>query len=152
MAEAGAPTIHATCVGLRIDNAWQGVLLRGESGTGKSDVAIRLLESGARLVADDRTALHVAGGQLVARAPSALAGLIEVRGVGVLRLPPDWLLPVAPVCLIVDLAACGAEVDRLPEPQTEILHGLPVPRLRLVAFEASTPGKIRLALSATRAT
>jgi serine kinase of HPr protein (carbohydrate metabolism regulator) len=141
--------VHATCVALPLGGAWHGVLLRGPSGAGKSDLAIRLVEGGARLVSDDRTELSVEAGLLVARPPSVLAGLIEARGVGVLRLPPENLLGSAPVVLAVDLVDPG-DVDRMPEPVAETLLDVSVRLVRLVAFDASTPAKIRLALNAAR--
>ncbi|TXL74861.1 hypothetical protein FHP25_15740 [Vineibacter terrae] len=143
--------IHATCVALSISGCWRAALLRGPSGAGKSDLALRLIETGGRLVADDRTDLTVEGGRLVARPPAALAGLVEARGVGVLRLPPEHLLAVAPVMLAIDLVA-PAEVERTPEPRVEAILGIPVPLLRLSAFDASASIKIRLALGASRIT
>ncbi|HEX2885422.1 HPr kinase/phosphatase C-terminal domain-containing protein [Vineibacter terrae] len=143
--------IHATCVAVSIGGCWQAALLRGPSGAGKSDLALRLIETGGRLVADDRTDLMVEAGQLVARPPAALAGLVEARGIGVLRLPPEHLLAAAPVMLAVDLVA-PAEVERMPEPRVEAILGVPVRLLRLVAFDASASIKIRLALGASRIT
>ena len=75
--------VHATCVALRAGRSWRGVLLRGPSGAGKSDLALRLVEGGGRLVADDQTALVPQGSGLVASPPGTLAGLLEVRGVGI---------------------------------------------------------------------
>src|SRR5262249_17365812 len=69
--------VHATCVALRIGRSWQGVLLRGPSGAGKSDFALRLIEGGARLVADDQTELVRKGSKVIASAPTRIAGLIE---------------------------------------------------------------------------
>ena len=143
--------IHATCVALAIGGYWHGVLLRGPSGAGKSDLAIRLVDEGARLVADDRTELSVEAGCLTARPPPVLAGLVEARGIGLLRMPAENVLATAPVRLVVDLVP-AADVERLPEPQVETLLGLQVSRIRLPAFDASTSAKIRLALTATRAT
>jgi serine kinase of HPr protein (carbohydrate metabolism regulator) len=143
--------VHATCVALAVGDAWRGVLLRGPSGAGKSDLAIRMIDGGARLVADDRTELTVEAGRLMARAPKVLAGLVEARGLGIVRVPAENLLAAAPVVLIVDLVAAD-EIDRLPEPQSETLLGINVPRIRLTAFDASTSAKIRLAVSAARAT
>ncbi|MGE3652127.1 MAG: HPr kinase/phosphorylase, partial [Reyranellaceae bacterium] len=85
--------IHATCVALPEG----GVLLRGDSGAGKSDLALRLIDGGARLVADDRTDLMREGDLLIARAPTSIAGLIEARGLGILRLPPEKLAAEAAV-------------------------------------------------------
>ena len=132
--------IHATAVA--IDG--QAVLLRGPSGAGKSDLGLRLIDSGARLVADDQSELRVDGVALIVRAPAALAGLIEVRGIGILRLTA---LAEAPVALIVDLVP-REQVERLPTPCSERLLGISVPCLAVAAFEASAAAKIRLALSA----
>lgn len=136
--------IHATCVALPEG----GVLLRGESGAGKSDLALRLIDGGARLVADDRTDLVRVGDRLIARAPATIAGLIEARGVGILRLPPERLAAEVAVVLIVDLVD-AAGVERLPEATREALLGVSLPRVAIAPFEASAPAKIRLALIAS---
>jgi len=136
--------IHATCVALPEG----GVLLRGESGAGKSDLALRLIDGGARLVADDRTELMRDGNRLIARAPTTIVGLIEARGVGILRLSPDQLVPEATVVLIVDLLDAAA-IERLPDAMREDLLGVSLRRVALAAFESSTPAKIRLALRAS---
>ncbi len=135
-------TIHGTCVLL----SDIGVLLRGESGRGKSDLALRLIDGGARLVADDRVALRAGSGRLTASAPPALAGLLEVRGVGILPVPS---VASADVGLVVDLVPRDG-VERLPEAETETLMGVTLPRLGLYAFDASTPAKIRLAAACLR--
>lgn len=150
MTDARPLNVHATCVALSVDGAWRGVLLRGPSGAGKSDLAIRLIESGARLIADDRTELVAGESDVIARPPTALAGLIEARGIGILRLHAESVLASSSVMLIVDLVP-AAEVERLPESQFELLCGVRIPLVRLTAFDASTPAKIRLALSASRA-
>jgi HPr kinase/phosphorylase len=136
--------IHATCVALPEG----GVLLRGTSGTGKSDLALRLIDGGARLVADDRTDLVREGDRLIARAPATIAGLIEARGMGILRLPPERLASEAMVVLIVDLVD-AANVERLPDAAREDLLGVSLQRVALAPFEASAPAKIRLALAAS---
>ncbi|MBY6264755.1 aldolase [Azospirillum sp. 412522] len=135
-------TIHGTCVLL----SGIGVLLRGESGRGKSDLALRLIDDGALLVADDRVVLVAESGRLTASSPPALAGLLEVRGVGILPVPSTRS---APVGLIVDLLP-RPEVERLPEAQTGTLLDVALPRLGLHAFDASTPAKIRLAAASLR--
>lgn len=135
--------IHATCVALPEG----GVLLRGESGAGKSDLALRLIDGGARLVADDQTVLTRDGARLIARAPATIAGLIEARGVGILRLPPQRLAPEVVVALIVDLVD-PSRIERLPDAEREELLGVSLRRVSLAAFEVSTPAKIRLALIA----
>lgn len=131
--------IHASCVA--IDGL--ALLLRGPSGVGKSDLALRLVDAGAQLVADDRVDLVIdTAGGLMASSPYPLSGLIEVRGLGILPVPS---LDQAPVLLIVDL---GDEIDRLPEPRFEPLAGVLLPCLTLHSFHASTPAKLRLAMAA----
>jgi serine kinase of HPr protein (carbohydrate metabolism regulator) len=147
--------VHATSVvigqaaapfGGNVDAA---VLLMGASGSGKSDVALRLVAMGARLLSDDQTALSEDEGRLMAEAPSSLHGQIEIRGVGIVTLEPASR---APVILAVRLDE-SAEIPRLPEALT---HRLPQglesasepPFLVLHAFEASTPAKIAAAAAA----
>lgn len=132
-------TIHGTAVGL----GGVAVLLRGPSGSGKSDLALRLIDGGALLVADDRVALVADGGRLMAAPPAELAGLLEVRGVGIKRLEHQAPLPVG---LVVDLV-WPERVERLPEPATARYQDIYVRLLALAPFEASTAAKIRLALA-----
>ncbi|MGF1608990.1 MAG: RNase adapter RapZ [Kiloniellales bacterium] len=141
--------IHATCVALEGGPGlpWPGaqaLLLRGPPGAGKSDLALRLIDAGWRLVADDQCQLRVAGGRLLARAPDALAGKLEVRGLGIVVQP---YLAEAPVALLVELVAPEA-VERLPESAQVELLGIALPRHRLHAFDPSAPAKLRLALHA----
>jgi serine kinase of HPr protein (carbohydrate metabolism regulator) len=131
---------HGTCV--EIDGV--GVLLRGPPGSGKSDLALRLIDGGARLVADDQTELRCDGGAVVASAPPPIAGRIEVRGVGILDLPSA---ASAPLALVVDLVA-AAGIDRLPEPARCRYLDCSLPLLRLAPFEASAAAKLRVALRA----
>jgi serine kinase of HPr protein (carbohydrate metabolism regulator) len=129
-------TVHATCVAIgRI-----GVLIRGRSGSGKSDLALRLLDGGARLVADDRVGLERDGDRLVARPPRELAGLLEVRGLGIVRLAHR---ASATVGLVVDLDIAP---DRLPRRRSCVVAGVRLPWLALDARHASAPAKLRLAL------
>ena len=130
--------LHATCVAL--DGA--GVLLCGAPGSGKSDLALRLIDAGARLVADDRADLGARRGRVWVTAPPEIAGLIEVRGVGVVRLEA---LAEVPLALVVDLVA-GDAVERLPEPGSRAYLGIPVPVLALAPFQASAAAKVRLAV------
>jgi len=138
--------VHATCVALKHGRRWRALLLRGPSGAGKSDVALRLIEAGGRLVADDQTHLTKVGRTLVATPPRTLAGLIEVRGVGIVKLRRTQLLAHAPVALLVDLVASD-RVERLPEPARETILGMALPRVALAPFEASIVTKLRLALA-----
>ena len=139
--------IHATCVAPAPGEAAAtaepafAVLLRGPPGAGKSDLALRLIDQGWRLVADDQTAIERAGEALLASAPGAIAGLLEVRGLGILTLPA---LARARLCLVADLVAAG-KVERLPAAAHCELLGVTLPRLDLAPFEASAPAKLRLA-------
>jgi HPr kinase/phosphorylase len=149
--------IHASCVALAHAaqkfgaNARDGILLLGESGTGKSDLALRLIAQGAQLVADDRVELFVRRGALWACAPAKLVGLIEARGVGIVALP---FAPEARVALVIRLVAPDA-VPRLPQAERYEPPDLPAlaengrpPVLRLAAGDASTAPKIVLAAAA----
>ena len=131
--------IHATCVA--IDT--RAVLLFGPSGSGKSDLALRLIDGGARLVADDQVMLSAADGALFARPPPAIAGRMEVRGLGIVALDHA---PEAQVALLCELVAAGA-VPRLPEPARRSLLGVEIPVIAISPFEASAAAKLRLALS-----
>ena len=132
--------VHATSVAI----AGRAVLLRGPSGSGKSDLALRLIDAGARLVADDRSELWREGKTVLVRAPATIAGLVEARGIGILQIDS---LALAPLALVVDLVAPEA-VERLPEPRSERILGLSIPLIALAPFEASAPAKLHLALDA----
>jgi len=119
---AGAVVVHASTVAFGPDG---GVMIEGPSGSGKSGLALRLIDLGAELVADDRTLLFARGDALYARAPRPIAGLIEARGLGILRLAARRL---AQVRLVVDLGDGGA-APRLPAPQSCQRLGRTVPRL-----------------------
>jgi len=142
--------VHATCIALQAGGRWRGILLRGPSGAGKSDLALRLVEGGARLVADDQTALARQGRGLVATPPGTLAGLLEVRGIGIVKLGRAKLLARATVDLLVDLVPPDC-IERLPDPARETLFDVDLPVLALTPFEASAPVKLRLALARTAA-
>lgn len=118
-----------------------GVLLRGPSGSGKSDLALRLIDGGATLIADDRCVLTVEDGRVVARAPETIRGRIEIRGLGIMAMHAE---DHAALTLVVALEP--GPIERLPEPEWTELLGIPVRLLRLAAFEASTPAKIRMAV------
>ncbi len=144
--------IHATCIVLAAaapapSLAAAGVLLLGDSGAGKSDLALRLIDRGARLVSDDRTNLYVEDGRLHARAPAALAGLIEIRGLGIVALPCE---ASAQIALAAQLAT---DVPRMPLPQTyapplALAHAARPPLIRINAYEASAVPKLRWAVYA----
>ena len=135
--------IHASCIA--IGN--KGVLLLGKSGCGKSDLALRLIDEGARLVSDDRTLLFIAKGALHAKAPASIKGLLEVRGLGIIALPVRTNVKIA---FAVRL---GREGARLPaaaiyHAPAALKHAAKVPQIALDGRFASTPAKIRAALAA----
>jgi len=138
-------TLHGTCVVIPGPGAAAaGVLLRGPSGAGKSDLALRLIDRGATLVADDQVLVRRGpAGTVLAQAPAILAGVLEVRGVGLVGLPHVAEVALA---LVVDLVPPDA-VERLPERTTTEILGQPLPRLGLAPFEASTPAKLRAAVA-----
>jgi len=144
--------VHATSVALRASpgQAWRAVLLRGPSGAGKSDLALRLIHAGGRLIADDQTHLVPKGRALIASCPPAIAGRIEVRGLGIVELPRGRLLPRAPVALLVDLMP-SERIERMPDPAQETQQGVTLPVVMLAPFEASVVAKLLLAFDRTRA-
>ena len=137
--------VHASCIAIG-DHA---ALIMGPSGSGKSDLSLRLIDRGAMLVSDDYTQLHrdMATDMVIASPPDTIAGRIEARGLGILAIP--WRGGV-PVALVIALAADGEQpVERLPmTPEYRTLCGRDIPLFRLMAFEASTPIKLEHALRA----
>lgn len=129
--------VHATTVAIR----GRGVLIAGPPGSGKSDLALRLIDRGATLVADDQTLVRAEAGKAVATAPAAIAGRMEVRGVGVVLMERADAVPLA---LCVTLADA---VERLPTPRTRTVAGLSLPELALDPRPASAPIKVELALA-----
>jgi len=132
--------LHATVVALRVQGLWRGALLTGPSGAGKSDLALRALEAGFNLVADDRVDLWVSGGRLYGAAPQTLNGLIEVRGVGIEAVTPR---PFARIVLAVSLTD---KVERMPDEACETLLGVAIPSCPLWPFEPAATLKLRRAL------
>lgn len=134
-------TVHATSVAIE----GQAVLIRGESGFGKSDLALRLIDRGAMLLSDDYTLVEAEGGRVIARSAPNIAGLIEVRGLGPIPMPH---VDAAPVALVVTLAPpSGPAPERCPaEGITVRLCGVDIPLLHLRGLEASAPIKVELAL------
>lgn len=137
---SGALFVHGTCVAI----GGKGVLLRGPSGAGKSDLAFRLIRGplAARLVADDQVGLASEAGQVFASAPAALAGLLELRGLGLVAMPA---LPRAALAIVVDLVPRD-DVPRLPGARMAALCGVELPLLALHAFDLTAPDKVGLAL------
>jgi len=140
MSDGGSLLIHATTVA--IDG--QAVLLRGFSGAGKSDLGLRLIDAGAELVADDQCELRREDDRIVVSCPETIAGLIELRGVGIVRMP---FVAQAPLVLIIDLMRVE-HIERMPTRRREMLLGLWVPAFALSPFDASAPVKLRMMLRA----
>lgn len=140
---APAPALHGTCLARR----GRSVLLRGASGSGKSDLALRFLDRFADgwLIADDRVLLEARDGALYPSAPSPLHGLLEVRGLGLVRRAVPARDAVPPLVLIVDLDTPDA-IARIAEPRADNLHGVTLPLVALAPFECSAPLKLALAL------
>ncbi|RMF10548.1 MAG: aldolase [Alphaproteobacteria bacterium] len=126
--------VHASCVTFGAT----GVLIRGASGAGKSDLALRVIHLGGRLVADDQVYLQAQDGVLYAFAPHVLRGRLEVRGVGIVELP---YAHVSALGCIIDLID-GRNIDRMPEPMKVELAGLRIACHRLDPFEAAAPHKV----------
>ena len=132
-----AETVHASTVALD----GRAVLISGPSGSGKSDLALRLLDRGFVLVSDDQTIVKKASGRLVAAAPPIIAGKLEVRGVGIVDVEHVENVPIA---LFVELTS---EIQRLPDDSRErVILGVRVPLISIDAAAASAPSKVALAL------
>ena len=134
--------IHASSAARGAD----AVLLLGPPGAGKSDLVLRLMQQGWRLVADDQVRLRPEEGSLRAEAPAALLGQLEVRGLGIFAGLPV-AEPVPRLRLVVHLEDRAA-VPRLPQPATWSFAGIALPAVVLHAFDAATPAKLGLALDA----
>ncbi len=143
-----AETHHGTVIAL----AGNAVLIRGASGSGKSDLALRCLALAptaltagpAMLVADDYVTVTRTGDRLIAEAPATIRGKLEVRGLGIVTVPCQ---ESAELVLIADLAA-PEQIERLPDPApTAELGGVKLPLLHIAPFEASAPVKLLVALA-----
>jgi serine kinase of HPr protein (carbohydrate metabolism regulator) len=145
--------VHGTCVALGRTAA----LLRGPSGSGKSDLALRFLFLARRgpaaleppiLVADDQVRLARRGARLIAAAPDGIRGKMEVRGVGIVEVKS---LPEAELALVVDLAP-ASELERMPEGDAASLLGVELPLIRLAPWEGSAAIKLAIALARAKHT
>lgn len=134
---------HATVVAAPTPHGWRGVLIQGPSGVGKSDLALRLMQDGWRLVGDDWVQVWACAGRLYAAPPAAIAGRMEMRGLGLVDRP---FLPLARLALVVRLT--HGPVERLPDAAWETIDGVRLPRLDLDPRPASAPLTAAAALQA----
>lgn len=130
---------HAGLIAAQLGGYWRGVLIEGPPGAGKSDLALRALDQGFRLAADDRVLLWTCEGGLYGRAPDTLQGLLEVRGLQVVAVP------VLRFALVALVARCGTP-ERIPHPQFADILGISLPVIDIDPREASAPAKLRRAL------
>ena len=129
--------LHASTVA--IDG--RAVLISGPSGSGKSDLALRLLDRGFSLVSDDQTLVRRDGDRLIASPPPTIAGKLEIRGIGIVEI--DNLTDV-PVALLVELTS---DVERMPDDSRErMILGVSLPLVNIDAAAASAPSKVAVAL------
>jgi serine kinase of HPr protein (carbohydrate metabolism regulator) len=136
-ARLSSETVHASTVA----SEGRAVLISGPSGSGKSDLALRLLDRGFTLVSDDQTIVKREGDQLIACAPPTIAGKLEIRGIGIVDMEHDDGVPVA---LLVELTS---DIQRLPDDNRERpILGIPLPLVSIDAMAASAPSKVALAL------
>ena len=130
-------TLHASTVAIE----GRAVLISGPSGSGKSDLALRLLDRGFSLVSDDQTLIRREAGRVVASPPPTIAGKLEIRGIGIVEM--DNLTDV-PVALLVELTS---DIQRMPDDSRERpILGIPLPLVSIDATAASAPSKVAIAL------
>lgn len=133
--------IHASCVSYLN----RGILIRGKSGLGKSDLCLRLImDKGCRLVGDDRVDIYTKSGALKARSVATISNMLEVRGVGLVKFDAQKSTTVK---LVVELVKESSQIERLPDDDFFEYENVKVKKIQLCAFEASAVNKVILALS-----
>ena len=136
MIRLSSETVHASCVA--IDG--RAVVITGPSGSGKSDLALRLIDRGFALVSDDQTIVKKVAGRLMATAPLTIRGKLEIRGVGIVDMVP---VDDQPVALVVELTSA---IQRFPDHRERQFLGIGVPLVGVDAMTASAASKVALAL------
>jgi len=130
-------SVHASAV----ESGGRAVLITGPSGSGKSDLALRLLDRGFTLISDDQTIVRREGDRLIASAPPTIAGKLEVRGIGIVDMATTADVPVA---LIIELTS---DIERIPDDNRErLILGVRLPIISIDAMAASAPSKVAIAL------
>lgn len=137
LAELSSETVHASCVA--IDG--RGVLVTGKSGSGKSDLTLRLIDRGAILVSDDYTIVTRTGDGLIATAPETIRGKLEIHGLGIVEAP---FADKAPVALIVIVDEPPVRLP--PSPETRRIAGVDIPAIAFAGLEPSAAIKVEWAL------
>lgn len=137
MTVLSSETLHCSTVAI----GGRAVMIEGRSGSGKSDLALRLIDRGAQLVSDDYTIARRRGKKLLAAPPDTIAGQMEVRGIGLVDMDHVTEQPVALVVQLFDV------VDRMPPtPELRVIAGVSVPVMKIAPMENSAPIKVELAL------
>ena len=136
-ARLSSENLHCSCVA----SNGRAVLIAGPSGSGKSDLALRLLDRDFTLVSDDRTILRKEGERLIASAPATIRGKLEIRGIGIVDMDVVDNIPVA---LVVELTS---DIQRMPDDSRErLILGASIPLINVDANTASAPSKVAVAL------
>ncbi len=137
MMRLSSETLHASTVALD----GRAVLICGPSGSGKSDLALRLLDRGFTLVSDDQTIVRKDGGRLIASAPPTIHGKLEIRGIGIVEMETVDDVPVA---LCVELAS---DIQRIPDDSRDrLVLDIRIPLINVDALTGSAPSKVAVAL------
>jgi serine kinase of HPr protein (carbohydrate metabolism regulator) len=136
-ARLSSENLHASCVATE----GRAILIAGPSGSGKSDLALRLMDRGFTLVSDDRTIVRKQGDRLVASAPATIRGKLEIRGIGIVDMETVSDVPVA---MVVELTS---DIQRLPDDSRErLILGASIPLISVDAMTASAASKVAVAL------
>ena len=137
--------LHASCVYMNKGNGQKGgILIKGESGSGKSDLVLRLIDRGAELVGDDWIDVYKNGKRILLSSPERIRGILEIRGLGLFNFNP---IEETSLSLIVNLVP-KESIERLPEDKTEEVGGIKFPAIDLFPFEESAPIKLERAFKA----